>query len=82
MILKGGPNICGVTIAVLCLDSRFPKAPAHIKNPSGLRFSVLYETVPGATVAKLVNQPSREFIELFLDAAKRLQAEGVGAITE
>ncbi len=81
MKIQGGPNICGVTIGVLCLDSRFPKPPGHIKNPSGLSFPVLYETVKGATVAKLVNQPSADFIAPFLKAAKRLEAEGVRAIT-
>ena len=81
MKLRGGPNICGVTIGVLCLDSAFPKPPGHIKNPSGLNFPVLYETVRGATVAKLVNDPAPDFIEPFLEAAKRLEAEGVRAIT-
>ncbi|MEX3010191.1 aspartate/glutamate racemase family protein [Hoeflea sp. TYP-13] len=81
MKLKGGQNICGVTIGVLCLDSRFPKPPGHIKNPSSLPFPVLYETVTGATVAKLLNDPAPEFILPFLDAARRLEAEGVGAIT-
>ena len=81
MKLRGGPNICGVTIGVLCLDSAFPKPPGHIKNPSGLSFPVLYETVRGATVAKLVNDPAPDFIEPFLEAARRLEAEGVRAIT-
>lgn len=81
MKLKGGQNICGVTIGVLCLDSRFPKPPGHIKNPSGLTFPVLYETVSGATVASLINNPTPAFIAPFLDAARRLEAEGVRAIT-
>ncbi len=81
MKLQGGPNIYGVTIGVLCLDPHFPKPPGHIKNPSGLSFPVLYETVPGATVAKLVNGPPPDFIEPFLEAARRLEAEGARAIT-
>ena len=81
MKLQGGPNICGVTIGVLCLDSSFPKPPGHIKNPSGLSFPVLYETVRGATVAKLLKTPSPEFIVPFLEAARRLEADGVRAIT-
>lgn len=81
MKLNGGTNICGVTIGVLCLDSRFPKPPGHIKNPSGLGFPVLYETVRGATVAKLVNGPPPGFIDPFLEAARRLEREGVRAIT-
>ena len=81
MLMAGGPNICGATIGVLCLDSRFPKPPGHIKNPSGLSFPVLYETVKGATVANLVNRPSPDFIAPFIDAARRLEADGVRAIT-
>lgn len=81
MLMAGGTNICGATIGVLCLDSRFPKPPGHIKNPSGLSFPVLYETVRGATVAELINRPSPEFIAPFVDAAQRLEADGVRAIT-
>jgi len=81
MLMEGGPNICGATIGVLCLDSRFPKPPGHIKNPSGLSFPVLYETVKGATVAQLVTRPSPDFIVPFIDAARRLEADGVRAIT-
>jgi aspartate/glutamate racemase len=81
MKLQGGANIYGVTIGVLCMDSHFPKPPGHIKNPSGLSFPVLYETVPGATVAKLVNGPPPGFIAPFLEAARHLEAEGARAIT-
>ena len=80
-IYSGGQNICGVSIGVLCLDSQFPKPPGHIKNPSGLPFTVLYETVPGATVKKLLTNPCAEFISPFIEAARRLEAEGVRAIT-
>ena len=60
----------------------FRKPPGHIKNPSSLGFPVLYETsTAGATVAKLVNGPEPGFIDPFLDAAQRLEREGVRAIT-
>lgn len=81
MKLQGGTNICGVTIGVLCLESYFPKPPGHIKNPSGLSFPVLYETVAGATVSKLITDPTPDFIRPFLEAARRLEKEGVRAIT-
>jgi len=77
----GGQNICGVSIGVLCLDSKFPKPPGHIKNPSSLSFPLIYETVQGATVQTLLKNPSAEFIAPFIEAAKRLEAEGVRAIT-
>ncbi len=81
MILKGGPNLYGVTIGVLSLESHFPKPPGHIKNQEGLGFPVLYETIQGATIAELIEQPSADFIDPFIQAAKRLEKEGVGAIT-
>ena len=81
MLLKGGQNICGITIGVLCLDSSFPKPPGHIKNPSSLGFPVIYETVKGATVQRLIEQPSNELLEPFIQAVKKLEAEGVRAIT-
>ena len=81
MIPRGDADISGATIGVLCMDSRFPKPPGHIRNPSGLSFPVLYETVRGTTVKQLLEHPSAEFIEPFLDAARRLEAEGVRAIT-
>ncbi len=81
MIYLGGQNICGVSIGVLCLDTRFPKPPGHIKNPSSLPFPVLYHTVVGATVKELIENPSREFLAPFIDAARHLEREGVRAIT-
>jgi len=81
MLMPGGTNLSGATIGVLCLDSRFPKPPGHIKNPSGLTFPVLYETVRGAGVAELIHNPTPQFIEPFIEAAQRLQADGVRAIT-
>lgn len=81
MILAGGSNICGVTIGVLCLDSQFPKPPGHIKNPSGLSFPVLYQTISGATVAKLLNDPPDNFVEPFIEAARHLEEQGVRALT-
>jgi len=80
-VYDGGQNICGVSIGVLCLDTKFPKPPGHIKNPSGLGFTVLYETVQGASVKQLLNNPPADFIMPFIEAAKRLEAEGVRAIT-
>ena len=80
-IYEGGQNICGATIGVLCLESCFPKPPGHIKNPSSLPFPALYETVKGVTIPMLLNDPTSEMLQLFIDAAKRLEAEGVRAIT-
>ncbi|MBW4707016.1 aspartate/glutamate racemase family protein [Roseobacter sp. YSTF-M11] len=81
MTYAGGQNICGATIGVLCLESYFPKPPGHIKNPSALPFPVLYEMIDGVNVPDLLQNPSRDMLEPFLAGARRLEREGVRAIT-
>ncbi|KLN59163.1 hypothetical protein WH96_19385 [Kiloniella spongiae] len=71
----------GVSIGVICLESYFPKPPGHIKNPAGLSFPVLYHTIKGATVQKLLNEPNDQLRDLFIQAAKDLVREGARAIT-
>lgn len=79
--VKGGINICGISIGVLSLESYFPKPPGHIKNPSGLPFTLAYEVIEGLTVPRLLTDPSPEMIEPLLAAARRLERSGVKAIT-
>lgn len=79
--LPGGKNICGVSIGVLSLESYFPKPPGHIKNPSSLPFTTTYEILGGITVPELLNNPSPDMLEPILAAARRLEAQGVRAIT-
>ncbi|MES0868470.1 aspartate/glutamate racemase family protein [Pseudovibrio sp. SCP19] len=80
-IHSGGQNICGVSIGVLSLESYFPKPPGHIKNPSSLPFTTTYEILHGLTVQKLLADPSPELLEPIISAAKRLEDQGVHAIT-
>lgn len=77
----GGHNICGTCIGVLALESYFPKPPGHIKNPSSLPFTVMYEMLDGITVPELLNNPTGAMKERVIDAARRLEAKGVRAIT-
>ncbi|WP_435230055.1 aspartate/glutamate racemase family protein [Pseudopelagicola sp. nBUS_20] len=80
-ILPGGQNICGISIGVLSLESYFPKPAGHIKNPSSLPFTTVYEILHGITVPELLNNPSLDMLAPILTAAKRLEAQGVRAIT-
>lgn len=80
-IHPGGQNICGTCIGVLALESYFPKPPGHIKNPSSLPFTVAYEMLDGITVPELLNNPTGEMKDRVIDAARRLEAKGVRAIT-
>ncbi len=79
--ITGGQNICGVSIGVLALESYFPKPPGHIKNPSSLGFTTCYEIIEGLTVPGLLNKPSDDMIAPLLEAARRLEKQGVKAIT-
>ncbi|MEH6446222.1 MAG: aspartate/glutamate racemase family protein [Oceanospirillaceae bacterium] len=80
-IIKGGFNYYSIPIGVLCLESYFPKPLGHIKHPAGFDFPVLYKTVQGATIARLINQRDPALLQPFIEAAQELEREGVKAIT-
>ncbi|MBN3562285.1 aspartate/glutamate racemase family protein [Aliamphritea spongicola] len=81
MILQGGYNICDVPVGVISLESYFPKPNGHIKHPACFDFPILYKTVKGATIDRLIRERDPELLKPFIDAAKELESEGVKAIT-
>ncbi|WP_027857274.1 aspartate/glutamate racemase family protein [Marinobacterium jannaschii] len=81
MIIKGGINICGLTIGVISLESYFPKPDGHIKHPASFDFPVFYKTVQGATIDRLIRERDPELLKPFIAAAQELEREGVKAIT-
>lgn len=81
MILNGGYNYYSIPLGIISLDSRFPKPFNHIKHPASFDFPILYKTVKGATVARLIAERDPALLEPFLDAARELEQEGVKAIT-
>lgn len=81
MILKGGYNLYDIPIGVISLESYFPKPPGHIKNPTTFDFPVIYKTVAGATVDRLIRERDPALLKPFIDAARSLEREGVRAIT-
>ncbi len=81
MIIKGGINICGVPLGVISLESYFPKPDGHIKHPASFDFPILYKTVQGATIDRLIRERDPELLKPFIDAAQALEKEGVKAIT-
>ncbi len=81
MILQGGINICGVPLGVISLESYFPKPAGHIKHPASFDFPILYKTVQGATIDRLIRERDPELLKPFIEAAQELEREGVKAIT-
>ncbi len=81
MILKGGTNISGVPIGILCLETYYGRPPGHLRNASTFRFPVMYRIVKGATAKRVVKEADSELLAPFIDAARELEQEGVMAVT-
>jgi aspartate/glutamate racemase len=81
MILKGGTNVCGIPIGILCLETYYGKPPGHLRNASTFRFPVMYRIVKGATARRVVKDADPELLNPFIKAAQELEQEGVLAIT-
>ncbi len=80
--VKGGRTLYGIPVGILMLDTRFPRIPGDIGNASTWPFPVAYRIVSGAT-PDLVVRHLREcdLLRNFIDAARELEAQGVGLIT-
>ena len=81
MILKGGTNLNGIPIGILCLETYYGRPPGHIRNASTFRFPVMYRIVAGATARRIVKEGDPELLQPFIKAARELEREGVMAIT-
>ncbi len=71
----------GETIGILVLDCYYPFLPGNVANASTYDFPVRYAVVEGATAQRLLYEADRTLIGPFIDAARKLQEEGVKAIT-
>jgi Asp/Glu/Hydantoin racemase len=71
----------GPAIGVICLDTSFTKIPGHIRNRATFGFGVVYHVVSGATPERVVTRPDPALLQPFIQAAVRLEAAGVSAIT-
>lgn len=82
MLLKGGHTNYGQDVGVLMLDTRFPRARGDIGNARSFDFPVRYKTVRGAHATRIMgDRPAPELLDLFIEAARELEAEGVRCIT-
>jgi Asp/Glu/hydantoin racemase len=68
-------------IGVICMDTDFTKIPGHIRNTRTFDFPVRYHVVTGATAERVVTQADPTLLEPFIRAARKLEADGVAAVT-
>src|SRR5919109_1028774 len=79
--VRGGFNHYGFTVGVLTLNTRFPRVVGDIGNAETFPFPVLYRRVPGADPDRVVRRGADGLLDAFVESAKALENEGVGAIT-
>ncbi|MCP4383405.1 MAG: aspartate/glutamate racemase family protein [Hyphomicrobiales bacterium] len=81
MKVKGGRKIYGVPLGILMLDADFPRVPGDMGNAATWPFPVQYRVVKGASPDRVVRKEAHGLLPAFIEAAKELEANGVGAIT-
>src|SRR2546427_1780285 len=79
--VAGGFNQYGFTVGILMLDTRFPRIPGDMGNAATFPFPVRYHRVAGADPDRVVRQGATGLLGAFVDGARQLESEGVGAIT-
>ena len=77
----GGFNQYGFTVGILMLDTRFPRIPGDMGNATTFPFPVRYHRVQGAGPDLVVRRGAEGLLPTFVDGARQLEREGVGAIT-
>ncbi len=79
--VRGGFNQYGFTVGILMLDTRFPRIPGDMGNAQTFPFPVRYHRVAGAGPDLVVRRGAEGLLPAFIDGARALEREGVGAIT-
>lgn len=71
----------GHDVGILMLDCRTPFIPGDVGNATSYRYPVLYQTVPGLTLHRVIEEGNVRLADQVVEAARRLEAHGVRAIT-
>jgi Asp/Glu/hydantoin racemase len=79
--VRGGFNQYGFTVGILMLDTRFPRIPGDMGNAQTFPFPVRYHRVAGADPERVVRGGAAALLPAFIEGARALEHEGVGAIT-
>lgn len=79
--VRGGFNQYGFTVGILMLDTRFPRIVGDMGNARTFPFPVRYHRVRGADPDLVVRRGAEGLLPAFVEGARALEREGVGAIT-
>lgn len=79
--VRGGFNQYGFTVGILMLDTRFPRIVGDMGNAASFDFPVRYHRVAGAGPDLVVRRGAAGLLPAFIEGARQLEREGVGAIT-
>ena len=76
-----GRNVGGVTIGLIQFRGNLPMMPGNMGNASTFKFPMLYREMVCENIADITaKEPTRDFTEAAVDAAKWLELQGVRAI--
>ena len=83
MEYKGGRPFYGDLIGVIMLESTAPNIPGNVGNAASYSFPVRFKVLKGIPSVWWRDEegPSKARLQVFIDAAKELEAEGCKAIT-
>ncbi len=79
--VRGGFNQYGFTVGILMLDTKFPRIAGDMGNATTFPFPVRYHRVTGASPERVVRGGADGLLPAFVEGARALEREGVGAIT-
>jgi len=80
-LYKGTHYFYGQPIGILMMDAKIPRLPGDIGNAYTFDFPVRYKVVNSLTAENVILDPDVSKLDIFIKAAKELEAEGVRAIT-
>jgi Asp/Glu/hydantoin racemase len=79
--VRGGFNQYGFAVGILMLDTRFPRIVGDMGHAATFDFPVRYHRVAGAGPDRVVRRGAEGLLPAFIEGARQLEREGVGAVT-
>lgn len=80
-VLRGGPNVYGLPVGILMLETCFPRPRGDLGNALTFPFPVLYRVVKRASPEWVVERSAAGLLDDFVEGARWLERQGVRAIT-